>query len=62
LPSGCHHQIHRRAKPVGELFLEPEVGIDKLGGFERLELHQQVDAALTWAVIGAQQRTNQIEP
>jgi len=61
-PGGCHDQIHRSAKAVGELFFEPEVGIDKLGGFERLELHQQVDVALTWAVIGAQQRTEHIEP
>ena len=51
-----------RPSAVGELCLEPEVGIDKLGGFERLELHQQVDVALTWAVIGAQQRTEHIEP
>ena len=55
-PGGCHDQIHRSAKAACELFFEPEVGIHRLSGFERLELHQQVDVALTWAGIGAQQR------
>lgn len=45
-PGGGHHQIHRGAKAVGELFFKAEVCINKLGGFERLKFNQQVDVAL----------------